>query len=213
MTDIQTSLLLLIVRTSILNPVINFSTHLWPVKWNALGYTFALRIPFHLLQCRCNTCTNMINNDMIHFISSHDHIGSSILTSLVFHRCLRPSAPSLAQAHRHAVHRSKASDLPFTLATGPSSQVFSWSTLLIASTKHLKCSSNHHFHVSLPSTTLGLPSFATSPSHFHLHGICCPHIYTCGLITCVSHINTISPPRLSLNYQNYTRTFQSLPFW
>ena len=24
-----------------------------------IGYTFALRIPFHLLQCQCNTCTNM----------------------------------------------------------------------------------------------------------------------------------------------------------
>ena len=35
---------------------------------------------------------------------------------------------------------------------------FSWSTLLIASTKHLKCPSDHHFHVSLPSTTLGLPT-------------------------------------------------------
>ena len=35
---------------------------------------------------------------------------------------------------------------------------FSWSTLLIASTKHLKCSSDHYFHVSLPSTTLGLPT-------------------------------------------------------
>ena len=34
---------------------------------------------------------------------------------------------------------------------------FSWSTLLIASTKHLKCSLNHHFHVILSSTTLGLP--------------------------------------------------------
>ena len=63
-----------------------------------IDYTFALRIPFHLLQCWCNTCTNMINNDMIHFISSRDHIGSLILTSLTFHRCLRPSAPSLAQA-------------------------------------------------------------------------------------------------------------------
>ena len=98
MTDMQTSLPLLIVRPSILNPVINFPTHLWPVKWNALGYTFTLRIPFHLLQYRCNTCTNTINNDMIHFISSCDHIGSSILTSLAFHRCLRPLAPSLAQA-------------------------------------------------------------------------------------------------------------------
>ena len=35
---------------------------------------------------------------------------------------------------------------------------FSWSTLLIASTKHLKYSSDHHFHVSLPSTTLDLPT-------------------------------------------------------
>jgi hypothetical protein len=33
MTDMQTSLPLLIVRPSILNPVINFSTHIWPVKW------------------------------------------------------------------------------------------------------------------------------------------------------------------------------------
>ena len=33
-----------------------------------------------------------------HFISSCDHIGSSILTSLAFHCCLRPSELSLAQA-------------------------------------------------------------------------------------------------------------------
>ena len=33
------------------------------------------------------------------------------------------------------------------------------------------------------------------------------HIITCGLISCVSHINTISPPKLSFNYQNQTRTF------
>jgi hypothetical protein len=33
MTDMQISLPLLIVRPSILNPVINFSTHLWPVNW------------------------------------------------------------------------------------------------------------------------------------------------------------------------------------
>ena len=46
----------------------------------------------------CNACTNMINNDMIHFISSRDLVGSSILTSLAFHCCLHPSAPSLAQA-------------------------------------------------------------------------------------------------------------------
>ena len=63
-----------------------------------IGYTFTLRIPFHLLWCWCNTCTNHITNDMIHFISSHDLVGSSILTSLAFHRCLCPSASILAQA-------------------------------------------------------------------------------------------------------------------
>ena len=40
-------------------------------------------------------------------------------------------------------------------------------------------------------------SFATFLSHFNLHGICCSHTCTCGLITCVSHINTISPPRVA----------------
>ena len=111
MTDMQTSLPLLIVRPSILNPVINFSTHLWPMKWNALGNTFALRIPFHLLHCWCNTCTNMINNDMIHSISSHDHIGSSILTSLALHRCFGPSTPShhlTCPSHLQPVYQAKS---------------------------------------------------------------------------------------------------------
>jgi hypothetical protein len=111
MTDMQTSLSLLIVRPSILNPVINFSTHLWSVKWNTLGYTFALRIPFQLLRCWRNTCTNMINNDMIHSISSRDHIGLSILTSLALHRCFGPSAPShhsTCPSHLQPVRRAKS---------------------------------------------------------------------------------------------------------
>jgi len=195
MTDMQTSLPLLIVRSSILNPVINFSTHLYD-RWNgnALGYTFALRFPFHLLQCWCNTCTKQSPNDMIHFISWRDHIGSSILTSLALHGCFSPSTPSLAQASpSHAVPRFKASDFPFTLATGPLSQASSWSP----------------------------PSW----SHDSMSCLICNellhhHIITCGLISCVSHINTIIPPKLSLNYQNQTRTFQSPlqatlkePFW
>ena len=68
-------------------------------------------------------------------------------------------------------------------------------------------------HVSYAmSSFITCVSFVTSLSHFHLHGICCSHTCTCGLITYVSHINIISPPRLSLNYQNHTRTFHiSLP--
>ena len=71
MTDMQTSLPLLIVWPSILNPVINFSTHLWPVKWNALGYTFALSIPFHLLQCLMQHMHQLITKwyDPLHIIT------------------------------------------------------------------------------------------------------------------------------------------------
>jgi hypothetical protein len=161
MTDMQTSLPLLIVQPSILNSVISLSIHLWPIKWNALGYTFALCIPFHLLQYRCDTCTNTINNDMIHFISSRDHIGSSILTSLTLHRCLDPSVPShhsTCPSHLQSVHRAKPClDLLY----------FDHMT---------QC------HVSYAmSSFISCVSFATSTSHFH-HHMC---LWTNHL--CISH--------------------------
>ena len=139
---------------------------------------------------------------MSHFISSRDLVGSSILTSFAFHRCLRSSVPCLAQASpsrgpslqslRLALHACNRSIKP--------SHVFD---LL-----HLDHMTKCHVSFAMSSFIITCVSFATSPSHFHLHGICCSHICTCGLITCVSHINTISPPRLSLNYQNHTRIFQ-----
>jgi len=121
---------------------------------------------------------------MIYFISSRDRIDSSILTSLALHCCLGPSASSLAQTSpSHVVPRFKASDLPFTLATGPSSQASSWSS--------------------------------SSWSHDSMSCLICNellhhHIFTCGLISYVSHINTISSSKLSLNYQNQIRTFQHI---
>jgi hypothetical protein len=46
-------------------------------------------------------------------------------------------------------------------------------------------------HVSYAmSSFITCVSFATFPSHLHCHGICCSHICTCGLITCVSHSTT-----------------------
>jgi hypothetical protein len=144
-------------------------------RWNgnALGYTFALCIPFHLLRCWCNTCTNQSPNDMIHFISSCDRIGSSILTLLALHRCISPSVPSLAQASPpHAVPRFKAYDLPFTLATGPSSQVMSWSSLPWShdSMSCLMCYKllNHHmcklYNISKPFP----PPWHMLPTHTYL---------------------------------------------
>jgi hypothetical protein len=171
MTDIQTSSPLLIVWPSILNLVINFSTHLWPVKWNALGYTFALRIPFQFLWCWCNTCTNMINNDMIHSISLRDRISSSILTSLALHHCFGPSVPShhsTCPSHLQPVRRAK----------------------LCLDLLHLDHMTQYHVSCVMSSFIITCVSFATSPSHLHSHGICCLHTCAYRLITCVSHSNT-----------------------
>jgi hypothetical protein len=52
-------------------------------------------------------------------------------------------------------------------------------------------------HVSCAmSSFITCVSFAISSSHLHRHGMYCSHTSTCGLITCVSHINTISPPKV-----------------
>ena len=98
MTDMQTSLPLLIIRPSILNPVINFST---PMT-GEMKCLINVHLPcaFYSISSHVNATHAPIRstNDMIHFISSRDIIGSSILTSFAFHRCLHPSASSLAQA-------------------------------------------------------------------------------------------------------------------
>ena len=169
MTDMQTSLPLLIVRPSILNPVINFSTQPLIGEMKCPLDIFALYIPFHLLHCWCNICTNQSPNDMIHFISSRDHIGSSILTSLSLHCCLGPSAPShhsTCPSHLQPIHRAK-------------------SCLDLLHLSHMtQC------HVSyVMSSFIICVSFTTYPSHFN-YGMSCSHKCTCGLITCVSHINT-----------------------
>jgi hypothetical protein len=71
-------------------------------------------------------------------------------------------------------------NLPFTLTTGPSSQVLSWSSppwshdsMSCLLCNELLC------HICEPCNKSKL---------FHFYGICCSYICTCGLITCVSHI-------------------------
>ena len=75
---------------------------------------------------------------------------------------------------------------------------------------HLDHMTQCHVSCAISSFIITCVSFATSSSHFHLHGICCSYTCTCGLITCVSHINTISPPRLPLNYQNQQGPFSGV---
>ena len=110
-------------------------------------------------------------NDIIYFISSHDFVGSSILTWLAFHYCLRLSVPSLAQASPphgpwlqslqlalHACNRSIKPSLVLIFSTlvtwlnimshmqwAPSSYLYLWTNFLCISHKrilvHLGCHS------------------------------------------------------------------------
>ena len=138
---------------------------------------------------------------MIHFISSRDLIGSSILTTLALHHCFGPSAPSLCSSFpTMRFVTSKSPTCPSRLQ--PVHQAKSCLDLL-----HLDHMTQCHVLCAMSYFIITCVSFAIFPSHFHLHGICCSHTYICGLITCVSHINTISPPRLSLNYQNQQGPF------
>jgi hypothetical protein len=53
-----------------------------------------------------------------------------------------------------------------------------------------------HVSYAMSSSIIICVSLLPSLSHLHRHGICCSHTCICGLITCVSHINTISPPKV-----------------
>jgi hypothetical protein len=61
---------------------------------------------------------------------------------------------------------------------------------------HLDHMTQCHVSCAMSSFINTCVSFATSPSHLYRHGICCLHTCTCGLISYVSHINTISPPKV-----------------
>ena len=124
MTDMQTSLPVLIVQPSILNQVMHFSTHLWPVKWNALQ-VIPLPCAFHFMSSNVDATQALTYHkwyDSLHIImwpywfidlnitcSSplHRSIGTK---SLLKHPAMRSSAskpltcPSLLQP----VHQAKS---------------------------------------------------------------------------------------------------------
>ena len=129
---------------------------------------------------------------MIHFISSHELVGSSILTSLALHHCLGPSAPSqysTCPSHLQPVRRVK-------------------SCLDLLHLDHMTpC------HVSYAmSSFITCVSLAPNPRHLHRHGMSCSHKYLWTNHLCISLKHILVHLRLSLNYQNQTRTFRSLSF-
>ena len=129
----------------------------------SIGYTFALRIPFHFLQCRCNTCTNTINKwyDPLHIITwqywfidldltcsspLHRSIGAK---SFLKHPATRSSAlkPLTCHSHLQPVHQAKPHLDLLHLVTwlhvmshmqwAPSSHNYLWTNHLCISLKHI----------------------------------------------------------------------------
>ena len=122
----------------------------------------------------------MIWSNPYHHMTLLIHRSSTLPTFL---RCFGPSAPSLAQASPPRGPSLQSLNLPFSIATGPSSQALSWSSSLWS-----------HDSMSCHICNMLL-------------------LISCGLTTCVYlHHTLLVHLMLSLNYQNQTRTFQSPPF-
>ena len=143
MTDMQTSLPLLIVRPSIINSVMHFFAQPLTGEMKCpTSHTFSISSSQTLTPHKHQSPSSLLIiimsqhlawsflNDMILSILSHDLFGSSILTLLALYRCLGPSAPNLAQTSPPRGPSLQSLDLPFSITTGPSSQALSWSSPL-----------------------------------------------------------------------------------
>ena len=145
-----------------------------------IGYTFALRIPFHLLQCWYNTCTNLdqqmiwstyiitwpcwfIDLDLTCFSPLPSSIGVKSCSSFTATRSIAPKPPT-CPSRLQPIHQTKSClDL---LHLSHMTQC------------HVSCNELLH-HMCEPSNK----SKPSSPSWHELLNRC-----TCRLITCVSHI-------------------------
>jgi hypothetical protein len=181
MTDIQTSLPLLIVWPSILNLVMHFSTQPLTDKMKCprlyLCLAHSIPSPLMLMQHMHQPIIKWYGP--LHIITWPYWFIDLDLT------CFLPLCWSI----------SAKSCSSFTITCGPSLQSLRLDlhTCNRLAKPHLDLLHLGHMtqcHVSraINSSIITCASFTTSPSHFHLHGICCSHTCTCGLITCVSHI-------------------------
>ena len=124
MTDMQTSLPVLIVQPSILNPIMHFSTHLWLVKWNALQ-VIPLPCAFHFMSSNVDATQPLTYHkwyDSLHIImwpywfidvditfSSSSPLSIGAKSLLKFHHHVRSIAlkPPTCPSHLQPVHQAK----------------------------------------------------------------------------------------------------------
>ena len=193
MTDMQTSLLLLIVRPSILNPVKHFSTQ---------PMTGEMKCP-RLYLCLVHSISSpSMSMQHMHQPITKWYDPLYIITWLYWFIDLdfTCSSPLL-----QSIGAKSSLNLPFTLATGPSSKALSWSSPPWShdSMSCLMC--NELLHHMCELCNISKP--------FHLHGKGCSHLmYLWTNHMCISFKHILVHHRLSLNFQNQRRTFQSPPF-
>jgi hypothetical protein len=174
MTDMQTSLPLLIVRPSILNLIMHFSTQplTGEIKCPRLYLCLAHSIssPSMLMHHMHQPITKWY--DPLHIITWPYWFLDLYLT------CSSPLRWSI----------SAKSCSSFTVTRGPSLQSLRLAFHTCNRSIDLGHMTQCHVSCVISSSIITCASFAISLSLFHLHGICCSHTCTCGLITCVSHI-------------------------
>ena len=169
------------IRPSIQNSVINFSTHIWPVKWNALQIYLCLAhsIPFppslmqHMHQPYHKWYDPLhiitwpywfINLDFTCFSPLPSSIGAKSCSSFTATWSIAPK-PLTYPSRLQPVHQAKSClDL-----------------------RHLSHMPSCHISYTMSSFSTCV-SLATSSSHLHRHGMSCSHKCTFGLITYVSYI-------------------------
>ena len=95
-----------------------------------MPWVIPLPCAFHFISSIVDATHASTNHQMI-WSTSYHHVTILVPRSwlyLLFTIAFVHRRHVFLKLHRHVVHRSKASDLPFTLAIGPSSQVLSWSS-------------------------------------------------------------------------------------
>ena len=144
-------------------------------------YFFASCILFHLLQCWCNTCTNL--DQQMLWSTSYHHVPYWFIDLALTCSSPLPSSISAKSCSSFAATRSitpKPPTCPSRLQ--PVHQAKSCLDLL-----HLSHMTQCHVSYAM-SSFITCVSLAINPSHFHCHGMSSSHKGTYGLITCVSHV-------------------------
>ena len=181
MTDMQTSLLLLIVRPSILNPVMHFSTQPLTGKMKC-PTNIPLPCAFYSISSNVDATYAPTNHkwyDPLHIIMWPCWFIDLKLTCF----SLLPSSIGAKSCSSFTATRSIAPKPP----TWPSRLQPVYQAKSCLDVLHLSHMTQYHVSYAM-SSFITCVSLATTLSHLHRHGMSCSHKCAYGLITCVSHI-------------------------